>query len=128
MAGEENLIPMSERSKEEARQMGEKGGIASGKSRRKKKAMRESLEILLEMTVKGGRECNIENVQNFASLKGKNITVEQAMLIAQIQKALKGDTNALAFIRDTSGQAPKQGIDITGAVPVVISGEDELPD
>ena len=128
MAGEENLIPFDKLTEEEQRALAKKGGEASVKARRKKKAMRESLEILLEMTVKGGRECNIENVQNFAALKGKNITVEQAMLIAQIQKALKGDTNALAFIRDTSGQAPKQGIDITGAVPVVISGEDELPD
>ena len=121
MAGEDNLIPMSERTEEEARQMGAKGGKASGESRRRKKAMRENLEILLEMNVKGGRACNIEGIQSFAALKGKNITVEQAMLIAQIQKALKGDTNALAFIRDTSGQAPKNEIDFTGKLPVVIT-------
>ncbi len=128
MAGEENLIPFNELTEEEQRAIASKGGKASGESRRKKKAMRESLEILLEMKVKGGKECDIEKVQDFASLKGKNITVEQAMLIAQIQKALKGDTSALAFIRDTSGQAPDKNINLGGAIPVVISGEDELPD
>ena len=128
MAGEENLIPLSERTKEEQREIAKMGGEASVKSRRKKKAMRESLEILLEMKIKPGKECDVESIKSFAELKGKNITVEQAMLIAQIQKALKGDTSALAFIRDTSGQAPGQKVDITGAVPVVISGKEELQD
>lgn len=128
MAGEENLIPMSERSKEEVREIASRGGKNSVIARRKKKAMRESLEILLDMKIKAGRECDIEGIQSFAALKGKNITVEQAMLIAQIHKALKGDTTALTFIRDTSGQAPKHEVDFAGAVPVVISGADELED
>lgn len=128
MAGEENLIPFNQLTEEEQRALAKKGGEASGKSRRKKKAMRESLEILLDMKIKAGRECDIESVQSFAALKGKNITVEQAMLIAQIHKALKGDTTALTFIRDTSGQAPKHEVDFAGAVPVVISGADDLED
>ena len=49
MAGEENLIPMSERSKEEVRELAAKGGRKSGETRRRKKTMRENLEILLSM-------------------------------------------------------------------------------
>ncbi len=128
MAGEENLIPMSERSKEEVREIAAKGGINSGESRRKKKAMRESLQILLDMSLKAGEECDIDKVESFKALEGKNITVEQAMLVKQIQKALKGDTTALTFLRDTSGQNPSAKIDLTGAIPVVISGENELSD
>lgn len=128
MAGEDNLIPMSQRSKEEVREIARKGGKNSGKARRMKKNMRESLEILLGMPLKGGRAADIDQIMNFAELKGKNITVEQAMLIAQIQKALKGDTQALAFLRDTSGQKPDDNVNLTGAVPVVISGEDKLED
>ena len=128
MAGKDNLKPFGELTAEEQRAIAKKGGEASVKARRKKKAMRESLEILLEMKLKNGKECDVENVKSFAELKGKNITVEQALLIAQIQKALKGDTTALTFIRDTSGQAPGQKLDITGAVPVVISGAEELKD
>ena len=113
---------------EQRAEYGRIGGLKSGEVKRKKKAMKESLSILLEMKLKDGKECDIESVKNFAALKGKNITVEQAMLIAQIQKALKGDTTALTFLRDTSGQAPKQEVDFSGAIPVVISGEDELED
>ena len=68
--------------------------------------MRESLEILCQLPAKGGRATDVESIKNFAELKGKNITVEQAMLIAQIKKALGGDTRAIEFIRDTMGQKP----------------------
>jgi hypothetical protein len=121
MAGEDNLIPFNELTQEEHREIARKGGEASVKARRRKKAMRETLDMLLDMKLKNGKECTVENVKSFADLKGKNITVEQALLIAQIQKALKGDTTALTFIRDTSGQAPKQEVDFSGAIPVVIN-------
>jgi len=91
---------------EERRELGRKGGIASGEAKRKKKAMRERLELLLELSMKAGKTADIENIKNFADLKGKNITVEDALLIAQIQKALKGDTTAATFVRDTAGQNP----------------------
>ncbi len=128
MAGEENLIPTSERSKDEVREIGAKGGRASGEARRRKKAMKETLDIILGMKLKGGKECDIENVKDFASLNGKNITVEQAIVVKQVQKAMKGDLNAAAFIRDTSGQQPGQKVDFNGVIPVVISGEEELED
>ena len=91
---------------EQRRENGRKGGIASGEAKRAKKAMRERLEILLEMNLRSGRGADVESIKNFADLKGKNITVQDAMMIAQIQKALKGDTNAAAFVRDTAGQNP----------------------
>lgn len=96
---------------EERRENGRKGGIASGEAKRAKKAMRERLEVMLDMPLKSGRGIDIESIKNFAALKGKNITVQDAMMIAQIQKALKGDTNAAAFVRDTAGQNPTQKIE-----------------
>ena len=96
---------------EQRRENGRKGGIASGEAKRAKKAMKERLEILLDMPMKPGKGNDIESIKNFAAIKGKNITVQDAMIIAQIQKALKGDTNAAAFVRDTAGQNPTQKIE-----------------
>lgn len=96
---------------EQRRENGRKGGIASGEAKRKKKAMRERLEILLDLPMKSGKGVDLEAIKNFAALKGKNITVQDAMMIAQIQKALKGDTNAAAFVRDTAGENPAQKIE-----------------
>ena len=45
--GTNNLIPP--RSKDEARTRGKNGGIASGKARREKKALRETMQELLTM-------------------------------------------------------------------------------
>ena len=101
----------SKMSPEERRECGRRGGIASGEAKRAKKAMKERLEIILDMPLKSGKGVDIETIQNFAKLKGKNITVQDAMMIAQIQKALKGDTNAAAFVRDTAGQNPSQKIE-----------------
>lgn len=46
--GQENLIPMNERSEEEVRTLGQKGGIASGKVRQEKATMKKTLEMLLD--------------------------------------------------------------------------------
>lgn len=81
MANESNLKPV--RSKEEAREKGRKGGIASGKARRERKTLKDELLALLE-----------------AGDTQKNIS------LAMIQQALDGNTKAFEVIRDTVGEKP----------------------
>ena len=127
MANENNLEHFtSEQSREEAVKNGKKGGIASGKARREKKAMRETLEALLSMPMKGGKAADIEAIKNFAELKGKNITVQDAMVIAMLQKAMKGNVTAAEWIRDTAGQKPVENMNMNMNLPVFFEGEDEL--
>ena len=112
----DNLIPQSERTKAEQREIAKKGGIASGKARREKKAMKDTLADLLSMPLKAGKSADVETIKNLAALKGKNITVQEAIMLAQIQKALKGDTKAAEYIRDTSGQKLKDAIELSGGI------------
>lgn len=126
MANEQNLRPNEYKlTKEEQK----KGGIKSGEVRRRKRAMKETLESLLSMPMKNGKYADIESIKNFADLKGKNINVEEAMLISMIQKALHGNVNAFEAVRDTIGENPARKIeaDITNIVPV-FGGEDDLED
>lgn len=99
----DNLIPQSERTKDEQREIARKGGIASGKARKQKKAMKDTLAILLTMPMKAEELTDIESVQGVAELTGLNVTVQEAIMLAQIKKAVKGDTRAAEFIRDSSG-------------------------
>lgn len=46
-----NLIPNTERTPEELREMGRKGGIASGKSRRKKRDLQKLAKMLLDKQI-----------------------------------------------------------------------------
>ena len=47
---DENLKPV--RSENEARELGKNGGIASGRARREKKALRETMEEMLKVALK----------------------------------------------------------------------------
>lgn len=86
---EENLIPMSERSKNEVRAIARKGGINSGKSRRERKTLKEELLLLLS--------------------KGDT---QQKISLALLQRAMKGDTKAFEVIRDSIGEKPKDVVEV----------------
>ena len=116
MAGEENLIPFNERTEEEQKRIARMGGKASGEARRRKKTMKENLELLLTMSVGKGEKADIEKGENIKEYAKENVTVEQAMLIAQIQKALKGDTQAFEMIRDLIGEKPVDKKEVSASV------------
>ena len=91
---------------EEAREIGSKGGKASVKARRKKKELRELLEIALSQPYKDNPDDD-----NY-----------MAIAVALVQRALDGDTKAFEIIRDTLGQKPKDQIEVEtqGAINIVI--------
>ena len=96
----------------ELQEAGRKGGIKSGETKRNKKAMKETLELLLSMPLKNRKLIEPEQIKSFADLNGKNIDIQTATLIAQIQKALKGSVASAEFLRDTAGQRPEDIINL----------------
>lgn len=96
----------------ELQEAGRKGGIKSGETKRNKKAMKETLELLLSMPLKNKKLIEPEQIKSFADLNGKNIDIQTAILIAQIQKALKGSVASAEFLRDTAGQRPEDIINL----------------
>lgn len=124
MAGEDNLKPV--RSEAEAREKGRKGGIASGKARREKKALKDTLEELLAMPIKDGKSSDIDKIKSIAGIKGKNITMQEAIMVAMLNKAAKGDVRAAEYVRDTIGQKPDSRMNIDMQLPVLFEGEDDL--
>lgn len=107
MAGKDNLIVPSSAV---ARENGRKGGIASAKAKREKKALKDTLEELLAMPIKTGKKDDLEKIKCIANMKGKNITMQETIMLAMLNKAAKGDVRAAEYIRDTIGQKP--GLDI----------------
>ena len=123
MAGKDNLKTPSSA---EARSNGKKGGIASGKARREKKALKDTLEELLAMPIKDGVSDEIEKIKSIAGIKGKNITMQEAIMVAMLNKAAKGDVRAAEYVRDTIGQKPDSRMNIDMNLPVLFEGEDDL--
>lgn len=96
----EDLISIADRTTEEQQAIATKGGIASGKARREKKAMKDTLAALLSMQLRNGKGAEIESIKSLAAVKGKNISVQEAIMLAQIQKAIKGDTRAFKALME----------------------------
>ena len=98
---------------EQRAECGRKGAEVTKRKVRERKAMKETLEILLTMPMKKGKVYTAEEIKSFADLKGKNITIDQAMSVCLIQKALKGDLSAIAMVRDTIGEKPAEKVGAT---------------
>lgn len=97
----DNLDPVT--TNEEAKKRGAVGGKKSGIARAKKRAMAETMEIILTMPLKEGMVDDIESVTSNAEIEKRNVTVQDAIIAAQAKKAMKGDTRAAEFIRDLIG-------------------------
>lgn len=116
---QKDLIPVTQRSKEEAKELSRKGGIASGKARLRKKHGRELLRLLLSMP-----ETDDQMLKELAALglNPKDITNEVAMHARQIQKAKrKADTNAYNAVFKAAGYTEDEERQQGGSVTVVIS-------
>lgn len=119
MANEQNLVKGDEAHKLTAEEQS-RGGKASGEARRRKKLLKECLEILLE--------------KDYLTKDGK-ITGAEAISTKLIEQAMKGNVKAFTTIRDTIGQAPVQKIqtsqvdpEVAKEVEAMIEGEsDTIP-
>lgn len=110
MANEKNLIPFtSDQSHDEAVKNGRKGGVASGTARRRKKTMRQTLNILLSTGLDVSEQKFAEKVTPRLLAFGINVedaTYQDVLLAGILIKALRGDVRAAEFIRDTGGDNP----------------------
>lgn len=98
MANEQNLIPFtSNQSREEAKKNGAKGGKKSGEVRRKRKAMKEQMEMLLSLPFKQSESLNF---MKDLGIEEDNLDNQMALIVAMYGKALKGDVQAFNTIRE----------------------------
>lgn len=89
---ESNLIPQSERTKEEQRRIAQMGGIASGEARRRKRDLRQVVQMVLDEKVK--------------TTAGEEVEKRVAMVRVQVKQAIEGDVKSARLVADWSGEAP----------------------
>lgn len=123
-----NLKSFDNMDKEEHLKIASKGGVNSGIARRRKKEVQKILEAFLELPLKKGKLYDVDDVKSFMALKGKNITVNEAIQVTVIQKALKGDLSAINMINELMGEKPANKLEVKDTTPVIITGENELKD
>lgn len=102
MANTENLKPFNTLTEAEQREIQKKGGKASVKARRRKKQLKELLELALSQPHESGED-------NYYAITN-----------ALVAEALSGNTKAFEVIRDTIGQKPteQQQMNMTAKIEV----------
>lgn len=96
----ENLNPLIANS-ERAKRIATMGGVASGEARRERKALRETLSIILD---------------NDFEVDGHTFDGYTAVCFALVKKALGGDVKAFEAIRDQLGEKPAELVQVAAEI------------
>ena len=104
---DDNLKPNSERTLEELRENGRKGGKKSAETRRERKTFKDLLNIAL---------------QEKDATTGEENAV--AVVASLVNKAKQGDSKAFEIIRDTIGENPNKIEAKVGGLTVVVASEE----
>lgn len=106
MANAKNLIPNSERTPEQLREMASAGGKASGAARRRKRSLREAADVYLSLPVSDRQRWN-----RIAScgVDPEDVDNQMAMIIGLTEAATMGDARAAKVIIDLIGEEDSQG-------------------
>ena len=137
MANEKNLVPQTERSPSEAREMGRKGGIASGAARRRKKSMKQKMQLLLSLPAADNDQTELAAM----GIDPEDMDNEMVLVKALFIAAAAGNTKAFDRIQDVLGrtvareelalkkqEAKKRNTPSNGKLEELISGLQEEQD
>lgn len=98
----------SNQDREAASINGKKGGVACGIARRKRKALREELSMLLSTKV---------------IFEGKERTMNEAISLAVIKRAMDGDPSAFKIIRETLGEDTPKEVKLQTQIEAISFGD-----
>lgn len=111
MSNEKNLVPFtSEQSREEAVKNGSKGGKKSGEVRRRKKSMKQVMEILLAMKTENSDDLQLLHNAgiDISELDEDMINNLLIVNVALLKKAKEGDVASIKELRDIIQDNPYQ--------------------
>ncbi|MCI7166831.1 MAG: KGG domain-containing protein [Holdemanella sp.] len=98
MVNKSNLKPLST---EKAREIGKKGGKKSVESKRKRKALKEQMEMLLSLPLTDDKaKAQFERM----GIDSDDMDNQMAMVVKTYLQAMKGNINAVNVIREIIGE------------------------
>lgn len=87
---------------EEAVERGKKGGQKNAENIRKRKTLKEAVELILSLPPSGNTKSYMDHI-GIDDEEQSNIL---ALAVAMFNKSLKGDVKAAEFLRDSIGEKP----------------------
>lgn len=105
MSNEKNLIPFNERTESEQREIAQKGGIASGAARRRKRSMREAADYYLSLPETDRRRVN---AMLRDSIEPEDIDNQMSVVMGIAAAAKQGDSRATNVLLKMLGEETVQ--------------------
>ena len=108
-----NLMPIQEvnsnRTREQHSADSRRAGIASGEARRKKKAMKEAINMLLSLPLKDEKA---KAYLEYLGFEEEDMDNQLGLVISMYKEAVaKGNVQAANWIRDTAGDKPVEKVE-----------------
>ena len=105
VSNEKNLIPFNERTESEQREIAQKGGIASGAARRRKRSMREAADYYLSLPETDRRRVN---AMLRDSIEPEDIDNQMSVVMGIAAAAKQGDSRAANVLLKMLGEETVQ--------------------
>ena len=105
MSNEKNLIPFNERTESEQREIAQKGGIASGAARRRKRSMRQAADYYLSLPETDRRRVNAMLRDQIEPEDGDN---QMAVIVGIAEQAKRGNPQAATVLLKMLGEETVQ--------------------
>ena len=83
-----------------------------------RKKMQEELNILLKIALRRGDIKCAEDILDLEEADAANLSVQTAINIAMIKRAMMGDVQAAQYLRDTAGDKPTDKVEIDQSLTV----------
>ena len=100
----------TEQSRSEAAENGRKGGIESGKARRRKRSLKDAADLFLSLPVSDGRRWN---KLSRAGVEPEDIDNQMAIIVGLTQEAMAGDPKAAKLLFDLLGEDHREAANET---------------
>ncbi|PDX90608.1 hypothetical protein CHR61_01670 [Faecalibacterium prausnitzii] len=105
MSNEKNLIPFNERTESEQREISQKGGIASGAARRRKRSMRQAADYYLSLPETDRRRVN---AMLRDQIEPEDVDNQMAVIVGIAEQAKRGNPQAATVLLKMLGEETVQ--------------------
>lgn len=128
MSNEKNLIPFNERTESEQREIAQKGGIASGAARRRKRSMRQAADYYLSLPETDRRRVN---AMLRDQIDPEDVDNQMSVVMGIAAAAKQGDARAAKVLLKMLGEETVQedpGVDALAKAKELLGGVDSAID
>ena len=97
-----------ENARKRAQELGAKGGKKKGENAKRRKTLKETTRLIMNMSVASGKPANIDDMSSIDEIAEANISAEERIIMVAVAQAMNGDAKARNFLFKALGEQQEQ--------------------